>query len=42
MERGAGRLGQLQSSEPQTLAYALSDSPVGLASLDRRQVSRLE
>ena len=32
----------IQSTKPQTLAYGLSDSPAGLAGMDRRDVSDVE
>ena len=32
----------IQGTKPQTLAYALTDSPAGLAALDRREVPDLE
>ena len=32
----------IQGTKPQTLAYALNDSPTGLCGMDRREVSQLE
>jgi len=40
-----GAYAMIQSTIPQTLAYALNDSPAGLAAwigMDRREISRVE